>query len=152
MEGFSEKLNELLMSAFQSVLKIEEQALHRMGSPRLSISEAHLLEVVGKGGEGGRSMSELAKALSVAPSSISIAIQKLEGKGMLKRTKGEKDARIVWITLTEAGSRANRRHTHFHEMMVSSIAGDIAEDEQIVLLRAMQHLNEHFERRLIRKS
>ena len=149
MEGFAEKLNELLVHAFQSVLKIEEQMLHRMGTPRLSISEAHLLEAVGRGGDSGRLISELAKELSVATSSVTIAVKKLEGKGMLRRAKGEKDGRTVWITLTEDGSRANRRHAHFHELMVRSIAKDMNEEERAVLLRAMQSLNVHFERRLI---
>ena len=149
MTTFAERLNELLLNAFQSVLKIEEQALHRMGTPGLSINEAHLMEAVAKGGETGRSVSDLAKELSLAVASVTNAINKLERKGMLKRTRGEKDGRTVWITLTEAGARANRLHGHFHEMMVSSVAKNMDAEERKVLLKAMQNLNEHFDRRLI---
>ena len=152
MERFSDKLDELLQGAFQFVLKIEEQMLHSMGPVRLSISEIHLLEAVGKAGEGGRSVTELARELSIAPSSVTNAIKKLEAKGFLLRTKGERDARTVWITLTEEGVNANRRHAYFHARMVRNIAKDMQEDEQAVLLHAMEKLNEYFKRQLMREQ
>ena len=152
MDAFSEKLNAVLSAAFQSVLKLEEQMLHSMGAMRLSISEVHMLEAVGKSASEGRSIGDLARELSVAMPTVTIAVRKLEGKGLVQRARGAHDARTVWITLTEAGRKINRVHARFHENMARNIAADLGDEERAVLLRSMEKLNDHFERRLIRNK
>lgn len=150
MDIFESQLNDLLLGAFHSVLAMEEQMLQRMGPIQLSISEIHLLEAVGKGGERGRSVSELARELAIAPPSVTIAVRKLVEKGLLTRTKGERDARTVWITLTEVGAKVDRVHTHFHANMVRHIARDMDPEERKILLRAMERLNGYFDQKLRR--
>lgn len=150
MDTFTAQLNELLFNAFQSVLKIEEQILHSMGKLQLSISEIHLLEAVSKGGDQGQQISALARELSLSPPSVTVAVKKLEKKGMLQKVKGAADGRTVSITLTELGAKVDRVHHRFHENMVRNIAVDLTGPEREVLLHAMEKLNEYFNRRLIK--
>ena len=74
MDDFAEKLNDLLVDTFRSILKVEEQMVNNMGSLNLSISEVHLLESVEKCGEAGGTVSELAKDLGITLSSVTVAV------------------------------------------------------------------------------
>lgn len=148
MDAFHESLNDLLIGAFRSVLKIEEQMLRNMGQLHLSISEMHLLEAVGKGGEQGRTVSETANELSLTLPSVTVAVSKLEKKGLLIKSKSRDDKRAVSLSLTGLGEKVNRVHQHFHENMVKSIARDMSEEEKDALLKGMKRLNLYFENRL----
>lgn len=54
MDAFSRELNDLLVTTFWSVLKVEEQMLKADHSLNLSINELHLIESVGKENERGK--------------------------------------------------------------------------------------------------
>lgn len=47
---------------------------------------------------------QLARALDVTPPNIAIWIDKLESRGLVARTRGESDARMQHIRLTESGA------------------------------------------------
>ncbi len=148
MDAFCESLNELLVNAFRSVLKLEEQTLRGMGAFNLSIGEMHLLEAVGMDGETGRTVSETAKELSLTVPTVTVAVNKLEKKGLLSKTRATDDGRAVILTLTEVGRKVERIHHHFHESMVKNIAGDMDEAEKAALLKGMEKLNLYFDRKL----
>lgn len=148
MDAFCAMLNELLVNTFRSVLKYEEQMLRNMGSLHLSISEMHLLEAVGMGLGQGRTVSETAKALSLTLPSVTVAVNKLEKKGLLSKAKAADDKRTVWLSLTDLGEKVNRVHQHFHENMVKSIARDMDETEKRALLKGMEKLNRFFDHKL----
>lgn len=152
MDAFSLSLNELLMHAFRSVLKIEEQMLRNMGTLHLSIGEMHLLEAVGNGGSQGRTVSETARELSLTLPSVTVAVNKLEKKGLLQKTKAREDKRTVSLLLTEMGKKVNRIHQRFHESMVKSIAVDMDEAEKNALLQGMEKLNLYFDNKLTAKK
>lgn len=149
MDAFCESLNDLLANAFRSVLKIEEQMLRRMSTLSLSISEMHLLEAVGKGDTQGRTVSETAKELSLSLPSVTVAVNKLEKKGLLQKAKAAEDGRSVLLSLTEVGQKVERIHQHFHENMVMGIARDMDETEKAALLKGMVKLNQYFDRKLM---
>ena len=52
---------------------------------------------------GPLSTSELALALGVTPGSATVACKRLEKAGLVTRTRGEEDERVVRIALTEQG-------------------------------------------------
>lgn len=148
MDAFCENLNELLVNAFRSVLKLEEQMLRSMGTFNLSIGEMHLLEVVGKDGDTGRTVSETAKELALTVPTVTVAANKLEKKGLLCKTRAMDDGRAVILTLSEVGRKIDRIHQRFHENMVKNIANGMDEAEKAALLHAMGKLNLFFDRKL----
>jgi DNA-binding MarR family transcriptional regulator len=52
---------------------------------------------------GPLSTSELALALGVTPGSATVACKRLEKAGLVTRTRGEEDERVVRVALTEPG-------------------------------------------------
>ena len=49
MKPLEEQLNDLIVDAYRSILKVEETILKRSDNIDLSINEMHMLEAVGKG-------------------------------------------------------------------------------------------------------
>ena len=55
----------------------------------LSISELHLIESVGKADAKGRTVSDIAADLEVAIPSVTVAINKLQNRGYLCKSRDE---------------------------------------------------------------
>ncbi len=145
MDRFEEHLNELLVSLYRSVEKMEESMLKSAKSLDLSISEIHLLEAVGKCSPQGCGISDLSQALEISLPSVTIAVNKLVTKGYLRKDKSPSDGRSVCISLTERGAKVDKIHQYFHKKMVSSIAKDLSEEEKQALTSGMEKLSEFFE-------
>lgn len=146
MDSFSIALNELLVNTFQTILKLEEQALKSMSGEKLSISELHMLEAIHKEPEKGRTITDIAQDLSITLPTVTVAINKLAQKGYVRKHKSREDGRMVHVLLTEEGRRAEAAHRYFHRRMVNAISQDIPPEEREVLLKALHNLLAFFTR------
>lgn len=141
MNAYAAKLNTLLVDCFRSILKVEEKSLNKLSAYEISVSEFHLLESVGRGGEQGRRVSEIAQDLGVSVPSVTVALSKLEKKGYVRRFRCGRDGRAVNVSLTRIGRKMNNVHRYFHEQMVRSFVASFTEEEKDVVLRAVVNLN-----------
>lgn len=135
-------LNELLVDLFNNILRIEEKALHDGETKDLSVTEMHTLEAIGTSGE--RSMSEVARKLNITVGTLTIAINKLIGKGYVVRRRIEEDKRVVLVGLTEKGLNANKVHEKFHDEMVKATIAQLSEQEEEILIGSLSKLSEFF--------
>ncbi|HSK69384.1 MAG TPA: MarR family transcriptional regulator [Candidatus Limnocylindria bacterium] len=147
VDAFATALNDLLVSTFHSILKLEEESLRRMGPYRLSISEMHLLEAVARGGDCGRSVSDIARELGITLPSVTAAVNKLEGKGFVTRTRSDADKRSVIVMLAPDGRRAEASHRFFHRHMVSRVSDSLSTAERDALLKGLNNLRAFFDQR-----
>ncbi len=144
MDDFSNRLNDLLVNTFNSILKIEETALKTMGPSNLSISELHMLEAVGKNPKKGMTIGAIAEDQAITRPSVTVAINKLEKKGYVTKEKSEEDGRKIYVKLTEWGRKMNAGHRYFHEEMIRSVAEDLNVEEKKILVKGMIKLNNFF--------
>ncbi len=144
MDAFAAALNDLLVNTFHSILKLEEESLSRIGAFPLSISEMHLLEAVAREKDAGRSITDIAKELSVTLPSVTAAVNKLARKGYLIKEKCGNDRRKVLVRLSEEGRRAEASHRFFHRYMVNSASLGMKEDEKAALIRGLHNLHAFF--------
>ena len=95
------------MRLFRAHARLEERFSAGLGSIHgLSLKDTLLLMHVAHA-EGGRlSRIELAKRLSVSPSTVTRTTQPLEKLGFLGRESNQRDARYAYVVLTKAGRRA----------------------------------------------
>jgi len=146
MNDFESNLNELLVDTFNSILKFEESYVKRFSDKALTVSEAHLLEAIGK--EGGKaSVGAIAGILGVTMPTATVAIKKLESKGFVSKDACAEDGRKAIIGLTEQGTKANRTHELFHEIMVRNVSKEFLPSEQEELLKAVKKLSEFFRKK-----
>ena len=136
MKPLEEQLNDLIVDAYRSILKVEETILKRSDNIDLSINEMHMLEAVGKGKNKPKT-----EDLGITLPSVTVAINKLVKKGYVEKLRGEEDARIVYVTLTKQGKKIDSVHRYFHESMVRSIISGMSEQEQQVLYQGILKLD-----------
>jgi len=107
METYSENAAIAVLRLFQAGARLEERFAASLGAVHgLSLKDALLLMHVADA-EGGRlSRIELAKRLSVSPSTVTRTTAPLEKLGFLGRESHERDARFAYVVLTKAGQRA----------------------------------------------
>ena len=143
MECFETQLNALLIRAYRTLERIEEQQLANIERLNLTIGEIHLLEAVGnpRRHPEGKTISEISEDLQISLPSVTLAINKLLKKGYVEKRRSEKDGRKVHVLLTHAGEAANRAHALFHHRMAASIASGLTDEEKNAMLRGITKLN-----------
>ena len=137
------RLNDLLELTYRDIQRLEHRMQRSSNSP-LSISELHFIESVGLCTDRPCTVSELAAQLGITLASVTVAVNKLVGKGMLEKVKSPEDGRSVHISLTRDGMRMFRMHRFFHHRMVRDLTDGLTKDELMVLVRAMEKLDRFF--------
>ena len=94
----------LLSDTFNSILRIEERSLKNRLTDGLSIAELHTIVAVGL--HEINSMKVVASRLDVTMATLTAAMNKLERKGFVERSRSEIDRRQVLVQLTSKGRKA----------------------------------------------
>ena len=144
MDTFEQNLNHVLVDTFNYILKYEETSLKKILKIPVTITEAHMIEAVGRQENQETTVSGIAAYLGIAMPTATVAVQKLENKGFIKKVPCVNDGRRTIISLTDTGKRVERTHRLFHEKMVRNISGQFADAEKEVLLHAVIMLREFF--------
>lgn len=135
-------LNELLVETFNDILEIEQKALKEGAFSELSITEIHTIEAIGM--YEPKTMTEVAKTLDITVGTLTTAINNLVKKGYVERKRDEIDRRVVKIALTRKGKLAYRVHEKFHSDMVKATIEGLTEQEEDILIKSLDKLNNFF--------
>lgn len=100
-----------------------------------------MLEVINKSPVTGKMIGDIANELMIKPSSVTIAVNRLEKKGYVARHKSETDGRQVYVNLTEKGRHADRIHKRFRKNMARDILFDMNDNEKCTLIKCMERMN-----------
>ena len=141
MEGY-DTLHDLLVKLFNEIMNIEEKAIITEEFKDISNNDMHIIEAIGL--DEPRSMSSVAKDLSVTVGTLTIAINNLVKKAYVKRVRSEKDRRVVLISLTEKGVKAYHHHEDYHRQMTQAILDKLDDTELPVLVKTLDALSEFF--------
>lgn len=137
-----ESLNSILVTLFNDIMNIEEKALITDEFKDISVTDMHIIEAIGIGEP--KTMGTISKALGVTMGTLTVGINGLVKKGYVIRTRGEKDRRIVYASLTDKGIAAYNHHKKFHKNMINYITEDLSESEAIALTKTFTRLEEYF--------
>lgn len=146
MDVFAEALNDILVKAYHSILRLEEESLKDISDTNLSINEMHLIECVGKCKEEGANISKLASELCITRPSATIAVNKLEKKGYVKKVNCQDDGRVVYVVLTDKGREIDDIHKKYHRDMVDSVSKELSENEREYIIDVIHKLNDYFKK------
>ena len=138
-----EVLHDILVKLFQEILDIESKALITSEFKDISVNDMHIIEAIGE--REPKNMSSVAKIMSVTVGTLTIAINSLVKKGYVHRERSEEDRRVVLISLTEKGKKANAHHMKFHDGMIQAVLKDLNEEQQEVLVKALMNLRTFFD-------
>lgn len=134
------KLNDTLVNIFNTVMKMEEEAIQNASYDDISITEVHTLEAIGTG--RARTMTHVANILGIKVSTLTTAIGRLVKKGYVRRFRDETDRRMVKISLTERGTEVVREHEAFHESMIKEALSRIPDDGIDQFVESIGNIND----------
>ena len=137
-------LNDVLVNLFRDIMDLEQKAIITDEFKDISNNDMHIIDAIGE--DGCKSMSTVAKALSVTVGTLTIAINSLVKKGYVSRERSEEDRRVVLLSLSEKGKRAFLHHKKFHDAMIRKVLEGLNEQETEVLVKALQNLRGFFYR------
>jgi len=148
MDDFEKSLNYVLVDTFNLILKYEEISIKKIADVPITITEAHMIEVIGVREYEEISVSEIAAALNISVPTTTVAVKKLESKGFITKVPCAKDGRRTIINLTEKGKKIEKAHRLFHTRMVRNISRQLPEDEKDILFKAVTKLSEFFKEKI----
>lgn len=142
MDRDLEVLNRLLVDTFNEILKVEEQSLKLVSGSTVTVNEVHTLDAIGE--IELQTVSEIANAMMVTASTMTITINRLERKGLVERERSGDDRRVVRVRLTERGRALSYVHRRFHRRMVKAVSERLTPGEIKTLSHAMENLRDFF--------
>lgn len=138
-----ETINEVLVNLFNDIMAIEEKAIITGEFKNITNNDMHIIEAIGD--KEAKNMSTVAKTLKVTMGTLTIAINNLVKKGYVDRIRGEKDRRVVLISLTDIGRKALKHHKKFHDDMITATLQGMTQEEIEVMVKALGNLKEFFQ-------
>ena len=102
MDREIKKLNDIMVSLFNTVLKMEEEAIRNASCEDISITEVHTLEAIGNGRP--RTMTHVANILGIKISTLTTAVNRLVRKGYVSRLRDETSGSSYRRSRTSAAS------------------------------------------------
>lgn len=136
-------LDDLFSGTFQSVMNIEERALKSRFTKGLSLTDIHTLVAVGL--HEKNPMKVAAARLDITLATLTVAINRLEKLGYVRRERSERDRRQVLLSLTTDGRKAYRAHRLFHEKMIGAALEGLDDEQQKALAQALAHVKAFFD-------
>lgn len=137
-----ETINDILVSLFNDILKLEEEAIITDGFKDITNNDMHIIEAVGLSGEN--TMSVVAKKLGITAGSLTTSVNSLVNKKYVTRQRSEEDRRVVFLKLTEKGKRAYEHHREYHRQMTEAVISRLDENEVTVLIKTLTGLSDFF--------
>lgn len=118
-------LSKLIVEFFEKLSSWEDSVVRDSG---LTTAQAHAVEIVGHAGP--IKMKNLAEKIGVTTGTLTVAVDRLEKKGLMKRKPHETDRRSYLIELTPQGQEIFKEHHNFHIQMTQEIVAGLTPEEQ----------------------
>ncbi|HEY0793113.1 MAG TPA: MarR family transcriptional regulator [Chthoniobacterales bacterium] len=125
----------ILMKAHRALRRHAEASLAELG---FGLSDFGTLEVLLH--KGPLPVCEIARLVGLTPGSASVALDRLEKRGLIERQADVADRRNRIIHLTGAGRQLIDRAFTDHAQAMEAAAGPLAPEERATLIRLLKKL------------
>ena len=130
-----QELSKYIVELFEKLSHWEESVVKDSG---LTTAQAHTIEIVGHAGP--LKMKDLAEKMGVTTGTLTVGIDRLEKKKLLKRRPHDTDRRAYLIELTGAGKKCFEEHHRFHLHMTRELVSGLTREEQDCLGRLIRKM------------
>jgi DNA-binding MarR family transcriptional regulator len=94
----------------------------------------------------GASSRELAEIMDIRPSSLTELLNRLEERGIIIRTRDEKDLRVMRVSISEFGLLEMKRHEEEKRQSFDDLAECLNQEEQKTFCELCDRLASHAEK------
>lgn len=86
-------------------------------------------------------VSKLAEKMEVAPSAITVMLDRLENHGFVSRNRDKVDRRVVIVELTDAGERKLNHVLDVRKQIIERCFAQVDSDELAIFMRTLETLS-----------
>jgi DNA-binding MarR family transcriptional regulator len=129
-----------LVEDILALWRIIRRATYPAAQGELTLEQFWLLRYLRR--QGDVAVGELAEAIGIAQSSVTVACQRLEKAGLVTRTRSHADERVVQISLTPNGHERIERWRQEKRDVLASVLAPLEPSERAELQRLMQKVLE----------
>jgi DNA-binding MarR family transcriptional regulator len=134
-----EELSKTIIEFYEKLSTWEEGVVRDSG---LTTAQNHTVEIVGH--EGAIKMKRLADKLGVTTGTLTVSIDRLEKKELLKRVPHQSDRRSYLIELTDKGREVFKKHHNHHLNLTQEMMTGFTEQEQAAFHDAVKKAMKNF--------
>ena len=134
-----EELSKTIIEFYEKLSTWEDEVVKDSG---LTTTQNHTIEIVGH--EGTIKMRKLAGKLGVTTGTLTVSIDRLEEKALLRRVPHKSDRRSYLIELTDKGREVFKRHHSHHLNLTLEMMTDFSEEEQADFYIALKKVMNSF--------
>lgn len=142
MNDFSQKFNRIIAETYHNALLMEETK-RKYSTASFSFRDrnavAYLLRY-----EKGRTIGQLADYLKISRPSATTLVKKLEKHGLIRRYTEPGNERSTLVRVTRKGRMFSSYQRRYREDMARAVCEGFTEEEQEILCRGFQQLNDFF--------
>ncbi|MCC3358159.1 MarR family winged helix-turn-helix transcriptional regulator [Bacillus sp. REN16] len=132
--------NQPFLLLMQTSRALQERIRDDMMKNNISITEFSVLEVLFH--KGIQTIQQIGKSVLITSGSMTYVIDKLEQKGLLKRSACPDDRRAIHVSLTDAGIEIMNKIMPEHEDFVNSVFDSLNSHEVDTLLDLLQRVKD----------
>jgi DNA-binding MarR family transcriptional regulator len=125
MDTRTEESSRLVVEFYERLSAWESTVVRGSG---LTTTQNHLIEIVGH--SGAIQMKDLAVKIGVTTGTLTVAVDRLEEKNLLKRVSHQTDRRSYLIELTEAGRMVFEKHHALHLGLTRNMLETLTDEEK----------------------
>ncbi len=115
--------------------KTTRSIAHPVKSGKITPEKYWILRLLYNSGE--QRVKDIAEKIGTTSSPVTISVKKLESENLVRRTRGESDARVVTVALTLSGRRQFERWRHERTDVLASLLDSLSSDEKRSLQRLL---------------
>lgn len=131
--------DEHLSDAFRKLVITFHQMKHNPGTPKASYQGRwRILTNLQK--QGDVSQRELAELVMMKPGSLTEALEHLEDEGLVVRKRDSQDRRIVRVSITDQGRRAQRKMNDHARRFESNLFACLNDTDRLQLMQILNKL------------
>lgn len=135
----NDQLTHLIVEFYEKLSSWEHCVVRDKG---LTLPQMHALEILGS--HNGLRMKELAQKMGVTTGTLTVLVDRLEKGDMVRRVPHPEDRRSIIVELTDKGHELFKEHDELHDQLTHDITVELTDEEQAVLARALQKMNNEF--------
>jgi len=120
--------------------RIEEEAREQYNFKELTLTQMHYLEMINA--LVNPNLTELATAMKLTKPTITVLVDKLIEKELVRKVQSDADRRNTHLHLTERGKLINQMHEYAHRRMAEEIEKKINVEEAVQLAMLLEKIME----------
>jgi MarR family 2-MHQ and catechol resistance regulon transcriptional repressor len=128
----------VLMKAFQALMPHAAESIERT---ELGDSDFRVLEALLH--KGPLPVNTVGPKVWLTPGSISVAVDRLVKKGLVRRNDHPRDRRVRQVELTAKGRALIARGFREHATAMETVVSVLSKNERLTLLRLLKKLGKH---------